>query len=690
MKKIISIIVVMILIVSGVSVYAESGVSYAMENVLVAVKQKVDIPENFTEFIPYTSEIGERTSYSFMWQNKDKNAYIEVSADDMGRISSYYFFDNSLKSDKKLTTLSKSDIIAFAEEFLRKTVPEVFADENDILVFDENSWNVSNLIYNLSYKRMKDGIEVKDNYASVRVVVYNDVAYIKNMNLSFVYDAEFEDCYETIADYEEKYKNSFPVELIYRDEYVTFKTEDEDKKEILLLYRHKDNNEGYILASTGEVVTEDKFDEIFGSAGGGNFVNMESSADSALRKEMLTDKEREELEKIAGLISKADAEKNLKKLPYIGFDNNLKLNNYSINERDGEYIISLSYEAEDGQRCISVSFNGKTGEIINLYNRKPQNNSKDALSETQKEACNKKMDQFLKVVAPDRYAECVEVGNEVYGKRATRDFDRKVNGVRYIDDGIYVEFDFQNNIVTSYRLDFEDDLEFGSTENIVDEETAHNTLIEKAPLKKVYLHTGGKYKVCYTMSRYGVEISATTGEEYKSPIVNNDSKNYQYSDLEGHWAKEKIEKLAEIQIGFNGEKFNPDEAISQYDLLRLFAAGVRYSHYLDFGEDELYRILADEGIITNEEKNPDNKVKREDAFVYMVKLDGLDKVAKLQNIFKVEYADGNLISKGKIGYPAILTGMKVICGNGGKVRPQDQITRAEAAVMVYNYMVGNN
>ena len=63
--------------------------------------------------------------------------------------------------------------------------------------------------------------------------------------------------------------------------------------------------------------------------------------------------------------------------------------------------------------------------------------------------------------------------------------------------------------------------------------------------------------------------------------------------------------------------------------------------------------------------------------MYMVKLDGLDKVAKLQDIFKVEYADGNLISKGKIGYPAILTGMKVICGNGGKVRPQDEITRAE-------------
>ena len=80
-------------------------------------------------------------------------------------------------------------------------------------------------------------------------------------------------------------------------------------------------------------------------------------------------------------------------------------------------------------------------------------------------------------------------------------------------------------------------------------------------------------------------------------------------------------------------------------------------------------------------------VTREDAFVYMVKLDGLDKVARLNGIFKVEYEDENLISYDKIGYPAILTGMGIICGNGGKLRPQDFITRAEAVSMVYNYMI---
>jgi len=196
----------------------------------------------------------------------------------------------------------------------------------------------------------------------------------------------------------------------------------------------------------------------------------------------------------------------------------------------------------------------------------------------------------------------------------------------------------------------------------------------------------GVYKKCFTVKKQGTELDAFTGKEYISPYINQSVLEYKYSDIEAHWANEKINKLAEVQIGFEGEKFNPDEPISQYDLLRLFAAGIRYRSYLDFSEDELYRILEDEDVITSTERNSGSTVKREDAFVYMIKLDGLDRIAKLDSIFKVKYADGHLVSDGKIGYPAILTGMNIICGDGGNVRPKDEITRAEAAVMVFNYM----
>ena len=142
-----------------------------------------------------------------------------------------------------------------------------------------------------------------------------------------------------------------------------------------------------------------------------------------------------------------------------------------------------------------------------------------------------------------------------------------------------------------------------------------------------------------------------------------------------------------LKIGLEGEKFNPDAPITQYDLLRLFGAAVYGQSYITYDEEDLYRDMVSMGVIKEEDKNPTAQVLREDAFVYMVRLDGLEKVAKLSDIFKVEYADGNLLSEGKIGYPAILTGMGIICGNGGYLKPKTSITRAEAMVMVYNYML---
>ena len=192
--------------------------------------------------------------------------------------------------------------------------------------------------------------------------------------------------------------------------------------------------------------------------------------------------------------------------------------------------------------------------------------------------------------------------------------------------------------------------------------------------------------MCFTVSKYDVEIDAFSGEKY-NPYSAYEIKQYEYTDIENHWAKEKIEKLAEVQIGLEGDTFRPNDAIKQIDALRLLAAGTRGRSYIKYTEDRIYKDFISEGILTEEEKNPEKLVTREEAFVYMIRLAGLDEVAKLSDIFKVEYEDGHLLSEGNIGYPAILTGMGVICGNGGKLRPQDKVTRAETAVMVYNYMV---
>lgn len=682
MKKLISLVLVLSVVLSCITVIADSTVSDDMQNVLIKVKQKIDVPEELTEFTPYTSQQNNKTIYSFMWQDKDGNAHIEVSADDRGRVLSYYSYDSSLKSDKKLTGWSKDEIIGFAETFLKKIAPEAFENENDRLIYDEHSWYVNNLSYQLTFRRLHNGVEVKDNSANINVRIFDDKAYVRNVYINFNYDAKFNDSVSVIDDYESKYKTAFPVELIYMDEYYSYGAKaEEDKDKVALVYRFMDNEAGYISAENGEIVTEDTSDKIYYESANGALA--EDSLTTS-RKEMLTEQEIKELDMIEEVISKADVEVILKKLPYVNFDKTLEFEYYNLNKNNEKYFVEVSYKNKDN-RYLSVTADGTTGEILSIYNRAYHQNGKEAeLTESQKADANKKIDEFLKVATGEKLKEYAKQGENATGWRVSRNYDRNVNGIRYINDSIYVELDKDANQITNYRFDFEDK-NFISAENAVDSISAYDRILDIEPLKKIYIKTKDVYNLCFTVTD-AIMLDAIIGERYNNGI-SKETSEFKYSDIKGHWAEEMINKLAEIQIGFEGEKFDPDKRITQYDLLRLFGAGIRYKSYLTQDEDSLYRDLIYEGILTENEKTPQSDVKREDAFLYMIRLCGWDNVAKLSDIYKVEYADGHKITQGKIGYPAILTGMGIICGDGGRLRPQDEITRAEAVVMLYNYMI---
>ena len=110
MKKAISMLLAMIMVVSGITVFADDSTSKAMEDALINVKSKITIPVELSEFSPYTYEESGKTFYNFNWQKEDGGAYIQVSCDEEGSIMSYYAYDNSLRSEKKLTVLTKEDI----------------------------------------------------------------------------------------------------------------------------------------------------------------------------------------------------------------------------------------------------------------------------------------------------------------------------------------------------------------------------------------------------------------------------------------------------------------------------------------------------------------------------------------------------------------------------------------------------
>ena len=83
-----------------------------------------------------------------------------------------------------------------------------------------------------------------------------------------------------------------------------------------------------------------------------------------------------------------------------------------------------------------------------------------------------------------------------------------------------------------------------------------------------------------------------------------------------------------------------------------------------------------------DEKSPDAGVSREQAAVYMIRALNLDEVASLDGIYVSEFSD--VISHK--GHISILGAMGVVNGYGGIFNPGQMLTRADAMIMLYNYL----
>lgn len=688
MKKVIAFLLVFAVAASMIltpAALADNTASDELKEALLAVKGKIDIPAQLSEFESNVTKYGGETYYNFDWHDTSYEKSLTVSADKNGRIISYYNHSFNV-SDKRLSRISKSEVISFADAFIKKTLPEMYTDSTDTLIFDEASYSASgSLRYTFTYDRCKNSIPVKDNYVSITVCISDDdIPYVRSMSANISYDTPFAEKKSEIAGYVEKYKDAFPVELVYQDEFnPDWKAKGEPRTTTVLIYRIKDNNAGFISVETGEPVTEDKFEN-------GKF-REESSADVSMgamnKNDALSEKELAEITAVEGLLSTKEIEKRVKALPHISFPDGVTPESSELSKNDnGEYIYNLHYtnNNDESYRYVHISANAKSGKLISFYQSTDKAANKDAaLSAQQKTAAENKISEFLTSAADEFKDTKLEKSDDKNGIISYY-YYRIVNGIKHASNGIDVTFDANKGIVTSYSLNFTDG-EFENPSNAIGEKAAYDMLTEYSPVIKLYVKSGGSYIECAALEKTGVTLDAVTGEIKN--VYNDENTSFSYTDIKGHWVEEAAVKLAEIQVGVSGEKLNPDTYITQEDFLRVLASGIYGKYYHIYSADDLYQSLIREKVISEEEKNPTAIVSREQAFVYMIRMARLEKVAALKNIYKIDYADSKLLSDGRIGYCAILSGLGVICGHGGYLRPQDSITRAETIIMLYRYLL---
>lgn len=178
-------------------------------------------------------------------------------------------------------------------------------------------------------------------------------------------------------------------------------------------------------------------------------------------------------------------------------------------------------------------------------------------------------------------------------------------------------------------------------------------------------------------------------------------------DIEGHFAQREIELLwARGIFELKDGKFNPADTVSAAELSRwlVLARGMQpfyaYDYALNFsGRGAVAEKMATNaaapyigaalqaGILLPEDfdinSDPDAPVTREVFALWVARALGYGDIAKMENRIDMPYADKDQIGAKYANAAAILWGLKISRGDGVSFAPQRQITRGEAAKMLF-------
>lgn len=716
-KRIALLLSILMLMTVLVPIQSFAAQDEELKKAIKTAKQLFSIPDDF-DFDYNVDTRGDKTVWHLNWRDKEGiRGNVSVSLDDEGTVLSYHSYKPYKPDDynrRKFPKISKSEARTIAEAFIKKVNPDILPQ----LKYQENN-NISlrDRAYYINFTRVANGIPFVNN--SVGVSVDKESGEVMNYRLEWTDNINFPDPESAISveEAQKAYKKELGISLIYE-----YAIEDEEVKTYAVYIPKYNNNEYAIDAFNGKKVRIEGYyhilynDEVKKEARGvGN-----RATDISLSPEEL-----EEVIKASKLITAEEAEKSARKSDVLKLDKDYTLTRSSLSRSwpDKEnFRWGLSFEKRSENkgsdyRYVSVTLDAFTGEIKGFYISRPYD--KDYKVKYNMEESKAAVEKFLKEFKPERFKETeyIDIYNRDYKvlqeenlpRHYSFRYTRKVNGVLFPENGLSVGFDAVTGEVTSFSMEWFDS-QFMPIDNAIDMEKAYQQLFNKVGLELQYKlnyskpagvvieskENAPKVQLVYVLkSGKPYNIDAFTGalldyrgREYK------EAKLPRYTDIDECFAKNQIMALAEYGIYLEGSEFKPNTPIAQKHFFILLSK-VLDGYYgpivkadsSDKEIDEMYNYLIRQGIVKPGEKAPDSTVTREEGVKFIIRALNYDEVADLKGIYKTSlFKDVDNINPDLLGYVAIAKGLKIINGNNGYFYPKNNLTRAEAAVIIYNYL----
>lgn len=509
--------------------------------------------------------------------------------------------------------------------------------------------------------------------------------------------------------------------LALRLEYVL----DEEKGTAALRYLPEPGNEYFVDARTGGLVDLTALYEETSKADGGGANNsavmgaMDSAVPEAAPAEeeaVLSQAELEGIAKLEGVQSKEALDKLLREIPELGLDRYaLASASYSLDEESGDVTARLSYTRREDTNFWrrTVSCDGRTGALLGLYSSAPYDRERRA-SVSESEA-REKAEAFLEKLWGEEYAASALRESQAwseggFGASHSFTYSQRENGYFLPANTLQAAVDVTDGSISYLGRQWTENVAFDSPEGIISEEEALDAWSGHYELPLVYLNVPVKLdpsrtdipmanaladmgytyfyelRLAYVFAEEGIaySVDARSGQVVR-PEQGSSGEAIVYDDLDGHWAAPYLEKLAEYGVGWTGGSCRPSGELTQLDFLALLlsANGQRYDLENKEDVDSLYRSAYSMGVLTVGERDGEKLLSRGETVRLLLDAAGYGATAKLEGIFTCSYADRDEIPGELLGYAALAQGLRLVNGSFSAGRTA---TRAEAAMLLYNYM----
>jgi hypothetical protein len=673
--------------------YAANPYDKKLEQAIITIKELLNIPKEYDKFDSQVNSHGETTYFYLNWSDSKENLdTINISTDSDSNIISFNKYSSTYEESKtKLPNITREEGLQKSLEFIEKIDKDVYKSIR--LKESDSIMNSTDPNYRYEFIRYINDIAFPENNITISINKYSGETTDYYANWERRLSLPSTDKIISVDEAKKLYKENIGLKLIYKTSNRIYRTsENKEKEPYYIAYAPLDSRKA-IDANTGKTIEVNSF--------GPYSESLDKEAVGGQIREELTPEEQKSVDKLKGILEVSTIEKKAREI--LNLDKNYKMRNSYLNsdyKNPGEYQWTLDFIKDinqEKQQNISISLDAKTGELINFYNYKPYDDSTkpkinklDAL-EIAKNYLNKinsdKKDQIEYL--PNDYGSDKDLFHNF-------EFIRKIDGIYVENDMISIGVDSISGEVNSYNLSWYKG-KLPSKEKIISIDKAYEILWNEIGFELSYVNlfdnknpeeNNKNVKLVYSINNNKPAIiSGITGEilDYSGKPYKQD-KIANYEDIEKSYAKEKIKVLAEYGVSFTGEEFKPKENIKQKDFVYLLWKSINpYSDHMT--ENDIYKEFIRMGYMTEKEMTPDEIVTKEEGIKLIIKAMNLDKVAKIDGIYKDIFKDEKDISKNLKGYMNIGYGLKIIAGDGkGNIKPKQELKREDAASMIYNYL----